>query len=510
MQPGQAYNFSIYAVNSIGTSACALVGDLTNICSYATYTHPTVPGAPTSPSAQLSGAIVTATWTAPASTGGSAITQYCAYLIQTNVSPEVETRLCDPGTSVTFRNVAAGSYVIQVEATNVIGVSTKSARSTSVTVSSTVLKANNPVFTPTSYSDLTVNGTLTVSAVAPSGSTVTITAIGVPTGACTFTASGSSGSGVVTGVAVGTCQLRAEVATDNSEWDNGLSNTSIFRVVAAPAPTPPSGGGGGGGGGGAAAPKQTALYFQVVEIDDPATVYTKAACVEIYSRTVVPQFMGTGCSTTDGRINVLLADGKVTIRVFALGNGAVYREYLGEVANDTFTMETATYFPGTTRFAVRLPSPTPTPTPVPTPTPTPTPVPTPTPTPTPTPVPTPTPTPTPVVTPSPSPTASKSAFFATTSSTKNLSKISVKGSTSVSTKVGKSIQFMIPTVGTKDVNLKLTLKDASGKSFQITSKVISKNKSYSSPILKMLKKGTLTATFTIGTQKRTVTVKVSS
>ena len=113
-------------------------------------------------------------------------------------------------------------------------------------------------------------------------------------------------------------------------------------------------------------------------------------------------------------------------------------------------------------------------------------------------------------TPSPSPSASKSTFFSVTTSAKSVSKIAVRTSTVVSTKVGKSIQLTIPTVGTKDVTLKLVIKDASGKSFPITSKTISKNKGYSSPVLKMLKKGSLTATFTIGTQKRTVTLKVAS
>jgi uncharacterized delta-60 repeat protein/uncharacterized repeat protein (TIGR02543 family) len=217
-----------------------------------------------------------------------------------------------------------------------------------------------------------------------------------------------------------------------------------------PAPTPPSSsGGGGGGGGGGGAPKQTALYFQVVDPTDATKIYTKPVCVEIYSRTLFPQFMGTGCSGADGRINVLVGDAKVSIRVFELGNGAVYKEYLGEVANDTFTLDGGTFFAGTTRFAISLPGAKSEPfTPAPTPTPTPTPIATPTPTATPTPVATPTPTPsaTPSVTPTPtaSPTATKSTFFSTTTSTKNLTKVTLRNSSAaVSTKVGKSLQVTI-------------------------------------------------------------------
>jgi hypothetical protein len=522
LQPGQTYNFSISASNSVGKSGCTLAGDTTNLCNFAAYSTPSAPGVPTSAKAQLSGSIVTASWSAPSNTGGSTISQYCAFLIKTSVSPNTETKLCDPGLSVVFKDVAAGAYVVKAEASNLVGTSARSEASTPVTVSATQLKANNPTFTPSTFSELNVNATLSVSAVAPSGTQVTITALGSPTGACTFTAGANAGTGVVTGVAVGTCQLKAEVATDNSEWDNGLTTASAFNVVVAQSSGGSSGGGGGGGGGGA--PKQTALYFQVVETDDATKIYTKAVCVEIYSRTVIPQFMGTGCSSTDGRINVLLADGKITVRVFALGNGGVYREYLGEVANDTFTLENTTFFPGTTRYAIKLPgatapvTPTPTPVVTPTPTPTPTPVATPTPTATPTPVATPTPTATPTATPTltptptptPSPTAAKSTYFATTTSTKNLRKLSLRSaSSSTSSKVGKSLQVTVASVGTKTVPVKVSVKDPAGMSYQIASATVAKNKAYSAPIVRFAKPGTYVITTAVGTTKRIVTVKVA-
>ena len=282
-----------------------------------------------------------------------------------------------------------------------------------------------------------------------------------------------------------------------------------------PAPTPPSSGAGGGGGGGGGAPKQTALYFQVVDPSDVTKIYTKSVCVEIYSRTLFPQFMGTGCSGADGRINVLVGDAKVSIRVFELGNGAVYKEYLGEVASDTFTLDGGTFFAGTTRYAISLPgakSEAVTPAPTATPTPTPVATPTPTPTTTPTPVATPTPTPTPSATPTPtpSPVASKSTYFATTSSTKNLIKLTLKNSSAaVSAKIDKSLQVTIPTVGTKNVAVKLSIKDPSGKSYTVASSTIAKNKAYVTPIVKFAKSGTYVMTLTAGSTKRTVTVKVS-
>ena len=297
----------------------------------------------------------------------------------------------------------------------------------------------------------------------------------------------------------------------------GASSAITARKVTTSSPSTPSdsgSSGGGGGGGGGGAPKQTALYFQVVDPTDAKKIYTKSVCVEIYSRTLVPQFMGTGCSGSDGRINVLVADAKVSIRVFELGNGAVYKEYIGEVASDTFTMDGGVFFPGTTRYAITLPGAkseavTPAPTPTPTPTPTATPTPTPTATPTPTPTATPTPTPTATPTPTPTPSAAKSTYFAITTSSANLSKVSIKSSSStISTKVGRSIQLTVASIGTKSAIVKLSLKDPAGKSFVISSGSIAKNKSYSSPKIKFAKAGSYVATLTIGTSKKIVKINV--
>jgi hypothetical protein len=215
------------------------------------------------------------------------------------------------------------------------------------------------------------------------------------------------------------------------------------------------------------------------------------------------------------------------VRVFALGDGANFREYIGEVANDTFTLENVSFFPGTTRFAISLPgaktvTPTPSPTPTPTPSPTPTPTPTvePTPTPKPSPIPTPSPSPgeperifvplEPTAKPSPTPTATKSTFFSTTTSTSNLTKVALRSATTaVSTKVGRSLQATVASVGTKTVPVKVVVKDPAGKSYQIASVNVAKNKSFASPIVKFAKAGTYVITTTLGTTKRVVTVKVT-
>jgi hypothetical protein len=330
----------------------------------------------------------------------------------------------------------------------------------------------------------------------------------------------SSGVLTITGLSLGDTTT-ATVRAAKTGYSIGKTTTALIAaapyVAPPPAPEAPAGGGGGGGGGGA--PKQTALYFQVVDPADQTKIYTKSVCVEIYSRTLIPQFMGSGCSGADGRINVLVGDAKVLVRVFALGDGANFREYIGEVANDTFTLENVSFFPGTTRFAITLPgAKVETPAPTPTPTPSPTPTVEPTPTPKPTPVPTVTPTPgepdrifVPLEpTPTPTPSATKSIFFTTTKSTSNLTKVSVKTTnTSVSTKIGKSLQLTLTTVGTKTTPVKVSVKDPAGKSYQIASVTVAKNKSYSAPIVKFAKAGTYTFIMNIGTTKKTVTVKVS-
>jgi hypothetical protein len=369
--------------------------------------------------------------------------------------------------------------------------------------------------TVSTLSAFTINGTSALTAgtsINVATGTTSVTVVATPSySAATRVITGATG--LVTGNNTVTVVVTAE--------DGTTTRTYIATVVvAAPAvvEAPAAGGGGGGGGG---APKQTALYFQVVDPTDVTKIYTKPVCVEIYSRTLFPQFMGTGCSGADGRINVLVGDAKVSIRVFELGNGAVYKEYLGEVASDTFTLDGGIFFTGTTRFAISLPgaktepvtpapAPTPTPTPTPVATPTPTATPTPVATPTPTPTPTPTATATPSATPTPTPSATKSTYFATTTSTKNLTKVTAKNvTTAVSTKVGKSLQVSIPTVGAKSVVVKVSVKDPSGATYTVASTTVAKNITYSSPAINFTKTGTYVMTVTAGITKKVVTIKVS-
>ena len=417
------------------------------------------------------------------------------------------TAVIDANGLVTITNVTTGTPSTVTVTTTRTGYANTPSTSPSVTSLPSAV-ASLRVFTINGSNALPASSQVSVAS-----GTSTVTVVATPTSQfATVVITGA------TGLVVGANTVR--VVVRSQDLNRYETYTATVNVSQPPAPEPSGGGGGGGGGG---APKQTALYFQVVDPSDVTKIYTKSVCVEIYSRTLFPQFMGTGCSGADGRINVLVGDAKVSIRVFELGNGASYKEYLGEVANDTFTLDGGTFFAGTTRFAISLTGPksepvvTPTPTPVatPTPTPTPTPVATPTPTPTPTPSDSASAIPGPSVTPTPDPTFTtnvpKSTYFTTTTSTKNLTKVTVKSAkTAVKTKVGKSLQMSVTSVGTKAVVVKLTVKDPSSKNYLVSSTSVAKNKAYASPIIKFAKAGTYTISLYIGTNKKIVTVKVTA
>ena len=276
-------------------------------------------------------------------------------------------------------------------------------------------------------------------------------------------------------------------------------------------------GGGGGGGGGGGAVKQTALYFKIVDPLDETKIWSKRGCVSIYSRDLSPQFMGSGCADESGNINVLAGDAKVVVRVYEFGYGDKYRSYIGEIANDLFTLD-AKFFPGTTRYAVSVAVDTPvvTPSPTPTPTPTPTPMPSPTPTPTPTPTLSATPSPSasisssPTPLSSPTPSASKpplivaNSYIAIGTKSKSLA-INVKKS-SYALKVGT--QALMTWSGlTKSSSIELSIKTPAKKIYKLPATKI-KSTSYTTPKLLFKKKGTYSLVVKYGKKSKTITVSI--
>lgn len=119
LSPGTRYTFGVYASNSNGGGQIASI-DVTTLAEVAN----TVPSAPTNLSLTATADGFTATWDAPASNGGSAIT---AYRLTTATSPTAQEtqRYQNTSRSYTATGLTAGTTVwVSVYAINAVGVST--------------------------------------------------------------------------------------------------------------------------------------------------------------------------------------------------------------------------------------------------------------------------------------------------------------------------------------------------------------------------------------------------
>jgi hypothetical protein len=83
-----------------------------------------------------------------------------------------------------------------------------------------------------------------------------------------------------------------------------------------------------------------------------------------------------------------------------------------------------------------------------------------------------------------------------------------RSSSTLSIKVGKSLQAKVSTVGARSLWTKVEVKDPARKSFQIYAGLVLKNQSFSTPIIKFAKKGTYVVTISLGTSKKVINVKV--
>lgn len=124
LEPGIEYGVTVTATNAIGTSTAS------SATTVRTHGVPAVPDAPGLASGE--GTALIASWSAPASDGGSAITGYDVVLRAGDRT--VATRAVE-GVTTTFEGLERGvSYTATVAARNAIGVSAASAESASVTV----------------------------------------------------------------------------------------------------------------------------------------------------------------------------------------------------------------------------------------------------------------------------------------------------------------------------------------------------------------------------------------
>ena len=111
---GTVYSFRVAAVNAIGTGSYT---------SSLTSTPATIPGAPTSLSAARSGTSATLTWSAPASNGGSAVTDYLvSYKLSSDASWTNFSDGVSASTGATVTGLTNGAdYDFQVVTVNLVG-----------------------------------------------------------------------------------------------------------------------------------------------------------------------------------------------------------------------------------------------------------------------------------------------------------------------------------------------------------------------------------------------------
>ena len=122
LTPGASYVFTLVATNSLGNSEGTV---------FASATVPNVPDAPAKPSATTTGTSIKVDWTDPASNGGSSLTGYKVYLVNTTTSVDAysKTDLSSSTNTWTFDSVASGSYTAQVVAVNLVNDSARSVAS---------------------------------------------------------------------------------------------------------------------------------------------------------------------------------------------------------------------------------------------------------------------------------------------------------------------------------------------------------------------------------------------
>jgi titin len=215
---GQSYTFTVFATNAVGNGPASAPSSAV--------TPLAAPGAPTGVSATAGIGQAMVSWTAPASNGGTPITQYTVTVVQTGA-----TFTTTGATSTTVTGLTAGnSYTFTVFATNSVGDGPASSPSTALTIP-TVPGAPTSVSAAPGVGQATVSWTAPPSGGSPiTGYTVTV----VQTGA-TFMTTGTSQ--VITGLTAGssyTFTVYATNAVGNGPTSSATTAITIPTVPAAP------------------------------------------------------------------------------------------------------------------------------------------------------------------------------------------------------------------------------------------------------------------------------------
>ena len=220
---GTAYTFKVKATNSVGTSTSSAPSNSVTPAAAAT-----VPGAPTIGTATAGNAQATVTFTAPASSGGSAIT---GYTVTSTPGGFTATGAASPLTVTGLANSTA--YTFTVTATNGVGTSTSSAASNSVTPAVPTLPGAPTIGTATAGN---AQATVTFTAPASSGGSA-ITGYTVTSTPGGFTTTGAASPLTVTGLANSTAYTFTVTATNgvgtstSSAPSNSVTPSSLLSLV---------------------------------------------------------------------------------------------------------------------------------------------------------------------------------------------------------------------------------------------------------------------------------------
>ncbi|MCK9410644.1 MAG: fibronectin type III domain-containing protein, partial [Bacteroidetes bacterium] len=223
---GTSYTFRVSAVNAAGTGAISAIS--------AAVTPRTTPGPPTSVSGTSGNTQVSLTWTAPTSSGGSAITDY---VVQSSPDGSIWTTFAD-GTSTSTNATVTGltngqDYTFRVAAVNAAGTGNFSTASGSVTPA-TVPNA------PTAVAGTPGNTQVSLTWSAPAtngGAAITDYVVEFNNGVswATFAdGTSTSTSATVTGLTNGTSYTFRVSATNSV----GTGTASIVSAAATPRTTP--------------------------------------------------------------------------------------------------------------------------------------------------------------------------------------------------------------------------------------------------------------------------------